>query len=143
MKVRKYELICALIGILLIAAGFFLLGTAPEWEGSLRFLPAVLLGGGFGSLMYSVEKAIHRWMVKQNPELEKEERIEANDERILAITDKAKAKAHDGMLILLGVLFIIFLLMDTPLIVQLLVAVCEGLGWAMFAYYKRKYQKEM
>ena len=69
--------------------------------------------------------------------------INKKDERNLAITNRAKAKAYDMMVILFGALILAFSLMDLDFnkLVLLVIAYLFFLGYN--SYYRIKFYKEM
>ena len=138
----KYYITTA-IGILLLAAGLYLVKTVADPSGILLTLPYVLIGVGSGAFGGGMGEIIKIRSLKNHPEIEKNIEIEKNDERNIAIANRAKAKAYDMMIFVIGALLLAFALMGVD-ISQVLLLVCAYLfiiGYSV--YYRIKYDKEM
>ena len=85
----------------------------------------------------------NRWALRKHPELERQMQIEKDDERNVAISNRAKAKAYDGMLFVLAALMVSFALMGADMAVVLLLVFAYLFIVGEFIYYLNKYQKEM
>lgn len=81
--------------------------------------------------------------MKKDPKAAKKIEIEAKDERNVAISNKAKAKAYDLMQIVFGALILVFALMQVDMYVILaFVAAYLSIIFSM-VYYFNKFNKEM
>ena len=78
----KYYITTA-IGILLLAAGLYLVKTVADPSGILLTLPYVLIGVGSGAFGGGMGEIIKIKSLKNHPEIEKNIEIEKNDEEIL------------------------------------------------------------
>ncbi len=69
--------------------------------------------------------------------------INENDERNIAIANRAKAKAYDMMVFVFGALMLSYALMDTDMVASLMLvfAYLFVIGYGIF--YRVKYDKEM
>lgn len=143
MKKTTFDAAAAVLGILLLGTGLFLLKQLDDPQGILRVLPYVCIGLGCGAFSHGVGNLISRKVEKSDPALQKQITIEQNDERNIAITNHAKAKAYDRMLYIFGALMVAFALMgvDTAAVLLLVFAYLIVVGF--FIYYHSKYNKEM
>ena len=81
--------------------------------------------------------------MKNNPDIEKQLEINRNDERNIAIGNRAKAKAYDMMIFVFGSLLIAFALMGIDVIAVLLTTFAYLFVVGYGIYYSCKYDKEM
>jgi len=133
----------SVLGFLVMAAGFLLAIFLPGTDGFLRILPYICIGAGAGAFGGNFGNAVREHIIKKNPGIARKIEIETNDERNMAITGRAKAKAYEIMQVLLWVLTIVFALLQADLYVILsLVAVNLIVIFSML-YYIDKYNKEM
>jgi len=133
----------SVLGFLVMAAGFLLAIFLPGTDGFLRILPYICIGAGAGAFGRNFGNAVREHIIKKNPGIARKIEIETNDERNMAITGRAKAKAYEIMQVLLWVLTIVFALLQADLYVILsLVAVNLIVIFSML-YYIDKYNKEM
>lgn len=140
---KKFRYLQVVLGVLLIAAGLILIKAVKEPEGLFRVLPFVFLGIGCGVFGSGVGALVSSWALKNEPQLQKQMEIEQKDERNIAITNQAKAKAFDAMLYLFGALMITFALMMVELPAILLLVVAYLVVDGIFIYYLSKFHKEM
>ena len=110
---------------------------------SYTHLPFVCIGAGCGIFGHGVGDMANRWALRKHPELERQMQIEKDDERNVAISNRAKAKAYDGMLFVLAALMVSFALMGADMAVVLLLVFAYLFIVGEFIYYLNKYQKEM
>lgn len=143
MKNSKIDYISTGIGIILLAIGLFLVKKFVEPQGILRALPYICVGIGCGVFGHGMGNVLSRRAIKNNPDVEKQIIIDRNDERNLAITNRAKAKAYDMMTFVFSALLLSFALMGIDMVAVLLLVFAylfvEGYG----IYYRCKYDKEM
>lgn len=78
----------AVLGLVMILAGFFLIATSILWDTAPHPWPAMLRGAGAFLLTFGIGDAIG---MKADPARQKRERIEYNDERNIAIWNRAGA----------------------------------------------------
>lgn len=124
MKPRNLNWLALGTGLLLLAAGLLALKRAPARQGALVALPYVCIGLGCGALGSGISGVVNRKIMRDNPQLQKQIAIEQNDERNIALSNRAKAKAFDAMAILI-----------------LTGAYLAVIGY--FIFYLNKYHKEM
>jgi hypothetical protein len=106
-------------------------------------LPYVLVGIGCGIFGQGMGNLISRKVLKGHPEMERQMEIEKKDERNIAISNKAKAKAYDLMVFVFGALMLSFALMNVGMapILLLVFAYLFVIGYGVFC--RCKYDKEM
>ncbi|WP_040950254.1 DUF6442 family protein [Gorillibacterium massiliense] len=143
MKKRGHDSFLALAGILLLGAGLFLLKTIDNLQSTLQALPYILIGLGCGLFGHGMGNVISRKALKNNPNVQKRMEIEKNDERNLAISYRAKAKAYDMMVLVFGALMISFALMNVDVLVILLLVFAYLFVIGGGVYYRVKFDKEM
>lgn len=131
------------LGLILLAAGLYLVKTVADPQGVMVALPYVLLGIGCGIFGQGMGDLISRKALKGYPDIEKRIEIERRDERNIAISNRAKAKAFDLMIYVFGALLISFALMGVGMapIILLDLAYLFVIGYGVF--FRLKYDKEM
>ncbi|MNW37804.1 hypothetical protein D3C74_148570 [compost metagenome] len=141
-KSGKY-IVFSVIGIMIFAAGLVLIKSMPDTQGIMRVLPYLCIGIGAGIFGQNLGEVLKNIAVKNNPEVAKQMVVEANDERNLTISNKAKAKAYDLMLMVFSALMLTFALMQVNM--YLILAFVAAYLFIVFSqiYYLNKYQKEM
>ena len=140
---KKADYFFAVAGVLLAVTGVFLVMTLENPQGILLTLPYVLLGAGCGMFGYGMSNIISKKAISKDEKLQKQLAVEEKDERNIAISNKAKAKAYDFMTFTFGILLLILTLMNTDMI-ALLLLVAAYLSVQIYAiYYRFKYEKEM
>lgn len=141
---KKYlHLLSVAAGILLLAAGFLMLKIIADPQGILLTLPYVCIGIGSGCFGGGMAEVINKRLMKNDPEFAKQREIDLNDERNVAIGNRAKAKAYDMMVFAFGALMLAFSLMDVEIRVILLLVFCYLFVICYGCYYRFKYDKEM
>lgn len=115
MKPRNLNWLALGTGLLLLAAGLLALKWAPARQGALVALPYVCIGLGCGALGSGISGAVNRKIMRDNPQLQKQIAIEQNDERNIALSNRAKAKAFDAMLYIFSAALLALSLMKLPL----------------------------
>ena len=83
------------VGIILLAAGLYLIGINENPQGIFRVLPFVCIGLGCGMFGHGMGNIISRQALKGSPEIARQIEIEQKDERNIAIGNQAKAKGFD------------------------------------------------
>ena len=128
------------LGLLVLAAGllavkFFDLGSQAA--------PYLCIGLGCGVFGQGLGELITRWSEKRHPEIARQREIEQNDERNIALRDRAQAKAYRIMIPVFGALFLAFGLMNVELRVILLLVAAYLYICGCSVFYSIKYRKEM
>lgn len=141
-KNRMYALLST-IGVILFATGFVLIKLLQDVEGILSTLPYICIGIGAGVFGHNLGELIKNLAVRKDPQAAKQIEIEAKDERNIAISNKAKAKAYDLMLMISGALMLAFALMQIDIYIILTFVAAYLFVVFIFVYYLWKYQKEM
>lgn len=100
------------VGIILLAAGLYLIGINEDPQGIFRVLPFVCIGLGCGMFGHGMGNIISRQALKGSPEIARQIEIELKDERNIAIGNQAKAKGFDMMTFAFGALMVCFALME-------------------------------
>lgn len=141
MRSKSKEMAFVVVGLLLAAAGLAMLRWMPEaWSGPL---PYVCLGVGTGAFGWGSGELLKRRALQNDPALEKRLEIEARDERNVALSNRAKARAYDAMLYVFGALMLAFALMKVNLAVILLLVGAYLLVVGISLYYYIRYNREM
>ena len=143
MQHRKFSWFILSAGVFLLAAGLLFLKIPTNPEGMMLALPYVCIGLGCGAFGNGLSSIINRKMLKDNPQLQKQLAIEQNDERNIALSNRAKAKAYDAMLYVFSGVIITFSLMRVSVY-----AVCLLVGAYLFVigsfiFYLSNYHKKM
>ncbi|SDE86721.1 hypothetical protein SAMN04488542_10320 [Fontibacillus panacisegetis] len=141
-KSGKY-IVFSVIGLMIFTAGLVLIKSMPDTQDIMRVLPYLCIGIGAGIFGQNLGEVLKNIAVKNNPEVAKQMVVEANDERNLTISNKAKAKAYDLMLMVFSALMLTFALMQVNM--YLILAFVAAYLFIVFSqiYYLNKYQKEM
>ena len=113
---KKYRnWIVSALGLLLWAVGFWMV------KGDVRStLAYVCIGLGCGMFGDGAGELIAGRVLKGAPELQRQMEIDRQDERNVAIADRAKGRAFDLMTFLFGALMVSFALMGVELAAVLL-----------------------
>lgn len=143
MKKTFYSIIITAIGILMLVSGLILVKTISEPTGIMSTLPYILVGLGSGIFGGGIAETIKLRTIKNHPDIKKQMEINENDERNIAIANRAKAKAYDMMVFVFGALMLSYALMDTDMVASLMLvfAYLFVIGYGIF--YRVKYDKEM
>ena len=142
IKMNKNYII-ATIGFMLLAIGLYLVKSVDNPQGIIQALPYVCIGIGCGLFGQGIGNIISQKAIQNNPEVQKQMDIEKNDERNIAIGNRAKGKAFDIMTFVFGALMIAFALMDIELVAILLLVFAYLFIHGCAIYYRWKYDKEM
>ncbi len=140
-KLTKYAAI--LLGLLLLAMGLFLIKTSIEAQGAMRALPYVCIGIGCGLFGHGMGNVISERAIQSDPQLKKKLEIEKNDERNMAIANRAKGKAFDMMTFVFGALMVSFALMEVDMVAVLLLVFTYLFVHGSALYYRFQFDKEM
>lgn len=143
MKKNYGDYFLTITGLILLVVGLFLVKTLVDPQGILKALPYVLVGLGCGIFGHGMGNVISRKATKNSPNIQKQIEIDKNDERNIAIGNRAKAKAYDMMIFIFGALMLSFALMGVDMIPILLLAFGYLFVLGYGIYYRCKYDKEM
>lgn len=143
MKERNSNRLLTLLGIALVAVGFFLLRGYGATQGLMSVLPFLAIGLGCGTFGHGMGALLSRKALAADPILQKQLEIDQRDERNQAIANLAKGKAFDKMIFVFGALMISFALMGVDLAPLLLLVFAYLLVVGYSVYYRIKLEKEM
>ena len=143
MKKKTSNDMMVAIGILLLMSGFALLKLNSELQGIMLVLPYICIGLGCGAFGHGCGNIVSHRVMKEYPQIEKQIKIEKNDERNIAISNQAKAKAYDIMVYVFGALMVSLGLMSVDVKVILLLVFAYLFVVGSSIYYLEKYSKEM
>jgi hypothetical protein len=131
------------VGVAILAVGVYFIKTIEDPQGLLRALPYICIGLGAGIFGHGMGEVMLRYAMKHAPAAAKQLEIEKQDERNLAIANRAKAKAYDMMIFVFGALITALALMglDLTMVGLLVCTYMFILGYG--TYYRVKYFKEM
>mgnify|MGYP001054679064 CR=1 FL=1 len=117
---KNLSLIISFIGIVSIAGGLLLIKTLENPNEFILTLSYICIGVGCGVFGHGMGNFVAIKTVQNNAEIKKQMDIVRKDERNIAISNRAKAKAYDLMTYTFGALLLIFTLMGVDLIPLLL-----------------------
>lgn len=138
MKKNNYLMLA--LGIGMFVAGLLLIKN-EQMESLL--IPYLLIGFGAGLFGNGFSDLIVTQVMKKNPELAKEDRINREDERNQMISARSKEKAFDMVTYLLGALMLAYALMKENLAIVLsLVAVYLFIQFYAL-YWRFRLEKEL
>ncbi len=143
MKKTFYSIIITIIGILMFVSGLILLKTISQPTGIMSTLPYILVGLGSGIFGGGIAEIIKLRTIKNHPDIKKQMEINENDERNIAIVNRAKAKAYDIMVFVFGALMLSYALMGTDMVAVLLLVFAYLFVIGCGIFYRVKYDKEM
>lgn len=143
MKTKITNILTATLGFGLLAAGLLMVKQIPNPQGIMKALPYVCIGIGCGLFGQGFGNIISSRVVNSDPIFQKQIEIEKNDERNIAITNRAKAKAYDVMVFVFGALMLSFALMDVSMIAVLLLVFAYLFVIGSSIYYRSIFEKEM
>lgn len=143
MNGRTWNFIKIIGGILLGIFSLYALRHYDRAEGIMTVLPFVCLGIGCGAFGHGMGDLLSRKALENDPELARSLAIEQQDERNIALANRAKGKAFDIMLYVYGALVVSFALMGMDLASLLLLVFAYLLVVGCSIYYRVKYDKEM
>lgn len=140
MKNNGKSTVITVIGFLVLAAGILAL---KHFDLGSESAPYLCIGLGCGVFGQGLGELLTRRSDKKHPEAARRRRIEENDERNIALRDRAQAQAFRIMLPVFGALFLVFGLMEVELRVILLLVAAYLYICGCSVYYSAKYRKEM
>lgn len=137
---KKNNYLMLMLGIGMFVAGLLLIKN-DQLESLL--IPYLLIGFGAGLFGNGFSDLIVTQVMKKNPELAKEDRINREDERNQLISARSKEKAFDMATYLLGALMLAYALMKENLAIVLsLVAVYLFIQFYAL-YWRFRLEKEL
>jgi hypothetical protein len=140
---RVIDYITVSVGLALLAVGLYLIKALADPKGVMLAFPYVAIGIGCGTFGHGMGNIIQRKALKGHPEIAKQITIDQNDERNIAVGNRAKAKAHDMMVFVFGALMLSYALMGVG-VLPILLLVGSYLFVIFYGiYYRVKYDKEM
>ena len=140
---KAFDYIVAISGLLLLGVGLALLKLIANPQGVMLTLPYICIEVGCGMFGHGLGNVVSNRVAKNNPELKKQIEIDKNDERNVAVSNQAKAKAYDMMLYIFGALMIAFALMGVGVAAVLMLVFAYLLVVGFFIYYLNKFNNEM
>lgn len=143
MKKSRLDQVIAFIGMLLLASGLFLVKTLDNPQGFMLVLPYILEGVGCGAFGFGMGNIVSRRATPNDPIIKRQMEIETNDERNIAIENRAKTKAFNLMTHVFSALMLTFALMGVDMIVVLLLVFAYLFVHGYEIYCRSKYDKEM
>lgn len=140
-SIKHYAAI--LFGLLLLGTGLYLIKIIIDPQGIMRALPYVCIGLGCGIFGSGMGEIISLRTIKNHPDIEKQMKIDKQDERNVAIGNRAKAKAYDMMIFVFGALILAFTLMGIDVLAVLLLVFAYLFVIGFGVYYRFKFDREM
>ncbi len=140
-KTKNY--IITVLGIVLVLLGLYFIKSVDNPKEFLLALPYVCIGVGCGAFGYGMGNLISDKAIQNYPDIKRQIEIEEKDERNIAISSRAKAKAYDIMTFVFGALMVSFALMGVDMIPILLFVFTYLFIQGYAIYYRCKYEKEM
>ena len=143
MKRDRKEIVWIVVGVVLWGIAVLLLRQNPGNSGFWRALPYVCLGVGAGLLGQGIGQIVQRKALQSDPELARQQEIEAGDERNIQLAQRAKAKAFDLMVFVFSALLLVFALMGVEMTALLLLVAAYLLVQGYAVYCRVKLEKGM
>ena len=140
---KKTGYVIVMIGILLLGSGLYFVKIMSNPQGIMLTLPYVCIGIGSGLFGHGMGSILSRRAMQNDPQMQKQMEIEQNDERNIAIANRAKGKAFDMMTFVFGALMIAFALMGADLAAVLLLVSAYLFVHGYAVYCRCRYEKEM
>ena len=132
--------VMTVLGLIVLIAGLL---AVKRFDLGSQTAPYLCVGLGCGVFGQGLGELMTRWSEKRHPEIARQREIEENDERNIALRDRAEAKAYRIMIPVFGALFLAFGLMQVELRVILLLVAAYLYICGCSVYYSVKYRKEM
>ncbi|WP_079478920.1 DUF6442 family protein [Halobacillus salinus] len=131
------------VGVALLAVGVYFIKTLENPQGILQVLPYLFVGVGCVIFGYGMGEVILRQAMKRAPDAAKQLEIDRKDERILAVSSQAKAKAYDMMVYVFLALIIAVSIMGIDLSVLLLMVFAYLSILVYNSYHRIKFFREI
>ena len=139
----KMRYAAGIIGMLLLATGLCMIRMNSDPQGIMRTLPYVCVGLGCGLFGHGLGEIVSERAIRSCPKIQRELKIEMNDERNIAIANRAKAKAFDMMTFIFGALMLSFTLMGVDIAAVLLLVFAYLFVHGFAIYYRFRLDKEL
>lgn len=143
MKKNNVLVITTILGVVLLAIGLVLIKSIDTPQGIMITLPYICIGVGCGIFGHGMGGIISNKAIKNYPDVAKRIEIEEQDERNIAIGNRAKAKAYDMMVSVFGALLFTLALMGIEMKELLLLVFSYLFVVGCNIYYLSKFNKEM
>lgn len=143
MSDKKLSYAVAAIGIALLTIGLYLVKANGDPQGIMQALPYICIGIGCGLFGQGIGDIISEKAIRNSPDIQRKLEIEKNDERNIAIANRAKGKAFDMMTFVFGALMLSFALMGIEMAAVLLLVFVYLFVEGCAVYYRCKYDREM
>lgn len=143
MKFSKLKYIAGFVGLFMLILGIYLAKSNMDPQGVMRPLPFILIGIGCGMFGQGMGTVISDRTLRNAPEIQRKVNIEKNDERNIAIANRAKGKAFDTMTYVFGALMVAFALMGVELTAVLFLVFSYVLVQGAALYYRFRLEREM
>ena len=140
MKKGKIFYALAGLGLALLAGGLWFV---KAYQANSSVAAYLCIGFGCGIFGHSVGELATRYTRRRAPEAARQLEIEENDERNVALRNRAQAKAYNIMVPVFGALFVSFGLMGVEIRVILLLMAAYLFICGCSIFYRIKYEKEM
>lgn len=137
---KKKDTLLTVAGGLLLIAGLLIMKL---FDLGNHAAPYLCIGLGCGVFGQGLGDLIARRSEKNHPEQARRREIEQNDERNIAVRDRAQARAYRIMVPVFGALFLALGLMNVELRVILLLVAAYLFICGCSVYYTAKFTKEM
>lgn len=131
------NIIFIILGVIILAVGIF------ARSDDLRSVAGFCIGIGLAVITMNVLNLILNLYYKKHPAIKKQSDIELKDERTVAITNKAKAKAFDIMIRILFIIPFLMILINLPIWMMLATIAIYTFGLSVQMYLTLRYYKEM
>lgn len=143
MKKMNSSYVVTILGLLILVVGLCMIKILDHSENIMSTMSYVFIGLGCTIFGYGIGKICTMQAEKADPKMAKRNIINKNDERNVAVRNKAKAKAYDMMVYIFAALQIAFGLMGVGLLVIIMLNVAYFSVIGLEIYYFRKLNKEM
>lgn len=138
MKKQVWYILLAVAGIALMIAGVVWLRAGVE-----NVVPYLCIGVGAGIFGHGTGAWLQYRALKDAPEARRRIEIETNDERNVAMNNRAKAKAYDAMIYIFSALMLVFALMEIDFVAVLLLVAGYLAVCGIYVYHRVRYDREM
>ena len=143
MKKLNSSYIITIMGVLLLVVSLCMTKIIDDSESIMSTIFYVFIGLGCIIFGHGIGKICTMQAEKADPKMAKRNLINKSDERNVAVSNKAKAKAYDIMVYIFAALQIVFGLMGVDLSVIIMLNVGYFLVIGFEIYYFKKFDKEM
>lgn len=143
MKKTVNQYFLALFGLILTVLGFYLVITKVEVQGIIRVPIYIIISLGTMIFCHVVKDIVSYRSIKNHPDVEKQQKIDQQDERNVTICNSSKAKAYDMMMFIYGVLTFTLIFMKIEISAVLLFFLAYSFVLAYEVFYRAKLDKEM